>query len=74
VGIDPKPTVHELRHFRHECPAKQGLSAHCRRHFGARRQEEIPAEFLLTLSDDDLIKAIDMVKFDVGETEIRVKK
>lgn len=28
----------------------------------------------LTLSDEDLIKAIDMMKFDIGETEIRVKK
>jgi hypothetical protein len=28
----------------------------------------------LTLSDDDLVGAIDMMKFDIGETEIRVKK
>jgi hypothetical protein len=28
----------------------------------------------LTISDEDLLAAIDMMKFDVGETEIRVKK
>jgi len=28
----------------------------------------------LTLSDDDLIKAIDMMGFDIGETAIWVKK
>ena len=28
----------------------------------------------LTLSDDDLIKAIDMMMFDIGETDIRVTK
>ena len=28
----------------------------------------------LQFSDDDLIKAIDVMKFEVGETEIRVKK
>jgi hypothetical protein len=28
----------------------------------------------LTLSDDDLIRVIDMMKFDIGDTEIRVKK
>ena len=28
----------------------------------------------LTLSDNDLIKAIYMTKLDIGETEIRVKK
>lgn len=27
-----------------------------------------------TLRDDDMIKAIDMMKFDTGGTEIRVKK
>jgi hypothetical protein len=28
----------------------------------------------LTISDDDLIRAIDMMRFDVGDTEIWVKK
>jgi hypothetical protein len=28
----------------------------------------------MTISDDDLIRCIDMMKFDIGETEIRVKK
>ena len=28
----------------------------------------------MTISDDDLIRAIDMMKFDKGETEIWVKK
>jgi hypothetical protein len=28
----------------------------------------------LTLSDDDLIQVIDMMKFDIGETEIRVSR
>jgi hypothetical protein len=28
----------------------------------------------MTISDDDLVRAIDMMRFDVGETEIWVKK
>ncbi len=28
----------------------------------------------LTISDEDLLAAIDMMKFDVGETDIRTKK
>jgi len=28
----------------------------------------------LRFGDDDLIKAVDMMKFDLGETEIRVKE
>lgn len=28
----------------------------------------------MTISDDDLIRSIDMMKFDTGETEIRVRK
>lgn len=30
-------------------------------------------KFYLTLSDDDLIQVIDMMKFDIGATEIRVQ-
>jgi hypothetical protein len=28
----------------------------------------------MTISDDDLVRAIDMMRFDIGETEIWVKK
>ena len=28
----------------------------------------------LTISDEDLLTAIDMMRFDTGETEIRVRK
>jgi hypothetical protein len=28
----------------------------------------------LTISDEDLLAAIDMMKFDVGETDIRTKR
>jgi hypothetical protein len=28
----------------------------------------------MTVSDDDLVRAIDMMRFDIGETEIWVKK
>ncbi|MEW6140360.1 MAG: hypothetical protein AB1733_19240 [Thermodesulfobacteriota bacterium] len=50
------------------------MSSHCRRHLGAPGQEETLQILHLTLSDEDLIKAIDMMKLDIGETEIRVQR
>jgi hypothetical protein len=39
-------------------------------HEGKRKSLQSPN---MTLSDEDLIKAIDMMKFDIRETEIWVK-
>jgi hypothetical protein len=37
------------------------------------KKKRRPALYL-TISDEDLLAAIDMMKFDVGETDIRVKR
>ena len=73
--FDPRPTVHDLRHCWYTDSVRSGVHpAVADTILGHGDKGESLQNPYLTLSDDDLIRVIDMIKFDIGETEIRVKK
>ncbi|MFH1114718.1 MAG: hypothetical protein V1792_12440 [Pseudomonadota bacterium] len=75
VCFDPRPTVRDLRHFRLTNAVRRRVYPHAADAIWGHGDKKKSLQSLyLTLSDEDLIKAIDMMKFDTGEAEIRVKK
>jgi len=75
AGFDPKPTVHDLRHCWYTNAVRSRVYPHIADAvLGHGDKKKSLQSLYLTLSDDDLIKVIDMMKFDIGETEIRVTK
>ena len=75
VGFNPKPTVHDLRHCWHTNSVRSGVHpAIADAILGHGDKKKALQSLYLTISDDDLIRAIDGMQFDVGETEIWVKK
>lgn len=75
VGFDPKPTVHDLRHCWHTNSVRSGVHpAIADAILGHGDKKKSLQSLYMTISDDDLIRAIDMMRFDVGETEIWVKR
>jgi len=75
LGFDPKPTVHDLRHCRNTNSVTSGVHpAIADAILGHGDKKKSLQSLYMTISDDDLVRAIDMMRFDVGETEIWVKK
>lgn len=75
AGFDPKPTAHDLRHCRFTNAMRSGVPGYIADAIvGHGNKKKSLQSLYLTLSDEDLIKTIDMMKFDIGETEIRVRK
>ncbi len=75
AGFDPKPTVHDLRHCWHTNSVRSGVHpAIADAILGHGDKKKSLQSLYMTISDDDLVRAIDMMKFDTGETEIWVKK
>jgi hypothetical protein len=75
VGFDPKPTVHDLRHCWFTNAMRSGVTGYIADailgHGDKRRSLQ---NLYITSSDDDLVMAIRMMGFDIGETEIRVRQ
>ncbi|MEW6140363.1 MAG: hypothetical protein AB1733_19255 [Thermodesulfobacteriota bacterium] len=70
-----KPKVHDLRHCRFTNAVRSSVYPHIADAIVGHGDKKKSLESLyLTLSYDDLIKAIDMMELDRGETEIRVKR
>ena len=75
VGFDPKPTVHDLCHCWHTNFARTGVHpAIADAILGHGDKKESLRSLYVTISDDDPVRAIDMMRFDVGETEFWVKR
>ena len=75
VGFNPKPTVHDLRDCRRTNSVRRGpRPAIADAILGCGDKKKSLQSLYMTISDDDLIWAIDTMRFDVGETEIWVKK
>ena len=75
VGFDPKPTVHDLRHCWFTNAARSRVYPHIADAIlGQGDKKKSLQSLYLTLSDDHLVKAIDMMKFHIDETEIRVRR
>ena len=75
LGFSPKPTVHDLRHCWYTNSVRSGVHpAVADAILGHGDKRKSLQNLYLTLSDDDLIRVIDMMKFDIGETEIRVRR
>jgi integrase len=73
VGIDPRPTVHDLRHCWKTNAMRSGVHpviADMIVGHGNRKKDV--QSLYLTVSDADLVAAIDRMRFDIGETEIWV--
>jgi integrase len=75
VGFDPKPTVHDLRHCWFTNAVRSRVYPHIADAILGHGDKKKSLQALyLTISDGDLLAAIDMMKFDVGETVVRAKK
>lgn len=75
VGFDLKPTVHDLRHCWFTKAVRSKVYPYIADAIlGHGDKKKSLQSLYLTFRDDDLIKDMDMMKFDIGETEIRVKK
>jgi len=75
MGFDPKSTVHNLRHCWFTNAVRNGVHpAIADAILGHGDKKKAVQSLYLSISDADLIKAIDMMRFDVGETEIWVQK
>jgi integrase len=75
VGFNPKPTVHDLRHCWFTNAVRSWVYPYIADTIlGHGDKKKRRQALYLTISDADLLAAIDMMKFDVGETDIRVRK
>ena len=74
LGLEARPTIHDLRHCWKTNAMRSGvhpLIADAIVGHGDRKKTV--QSLYLSISDADLLGAIDRMKFDVGETEIFVK-
>jgi len=75
AGFDPKPTVYDLRHCWFTNAVRSRVYPHTAdATLGHGDKKKTVQKLYLALSDDDLVRAIDMMQFDAGETEIWLKK
>ncbi len=75
LGFDRKPRVHDLRHCRLTNAARSGVHPATADAITGHGDKKKALQSLYTsISDKDLVKAIDMMQFDTGDTEIWVKK
>jgi integrase len=74
-GISPRPRVHDLRHRCDTNAVRSGMNlliADMIVGHGDRRKDL--RSVYLTAGDHDLVREIDMMRFDIGETEIWLEK
>ena len=75
VGIDPRPTVHDLRHCWKTNAMCSGVHpAIADMIVGHGDKKKSLQSLYLSISDQDLLDAIDRMVFDNGETEIWVSE
>jgi integrase len=75
MGFNPRPRVHDLRHCWLTNAARSGVHPATADAITGHGDKKKALQSLYTsISDKDLVKAIDMMQFDTGETEIWVKK
>ena len=75
LGFNPKPTVHDLRHCWHTNSVRSGVHpAIADAILGHGDKKKSLQRLYLTISDNDLLREIDKMRFDRGTTEILVKK
>jgi integrase len=75
VGFDPKPTVHDLRHCWFTNAMRSGVPGYIADAIVGHGDKKKSLQALyMNISDKQLLDAVDMMKFDVGETDIRVRK
>lgn len=75
VGFDPKPTVHDLRHCWFTNAMRSGVLGYVADAIIGHGDKKKSLQALyLNISDKQLLDAIDTMKFDTGETDIRVRK
>jgi integrase len=69
VGFNPKPTVHDLRHCWFTNAVRSRVYPHIADAIlGHGDKKKSLQSLYLSFADEDLIKAIDMMKFDIVET------
>ncbi len=74
VGFNPRPTVHDLRHCWYTNSVRSDVHpAVADALLGHGDKRKSLQTLYLTLSDDDPIQVIDMMKLDINETEIWVQ-
>jgi integrase len=75
VGIGPGPTVHDLRHcWKTNAMRSRVYPAIADAIVGhGDRKKDVKSRYL-SISDSDLLDAIDRMRFDFGETDIRVSE
>lgn len=71
VGLSPGPTIHDLRHVWSTNAMRSGIDSRIsERILGhALKKKDVSGRYL-SVSDEDLIRAIDRMRFDHGETKI----
>ncbi len=75
VGLDPAPHFHDLRHAWKTNARRSGIDPEIRESImGHWFKEKSVTERYGRISDEELVRAIDLMTFDHGETEIVVSK
>jgi hypothetical protein len=73
--FNPKPTVHDLRHCWFTNAMRSGVPGYIADAIvGHGNKKKSLQALYLNISDQQLLDAVDMMKFDTGETDIRVRK
>ncbi len=73
MGIDPRPTVHDLRHcWKTNAMRSRVHPAIADAIVGHGNKKKDVKNLYISISDVDLLDAIDRMRWDAGETEIRV--
>src|SRR5208283_4074489 len=71
VGLDPAPTFHDLRHTWKTNAMRSGVDFEIREAIlGHCNRSKSVAERYDRISDEDLVRAVNKIRFDNGKTEI----
>ncbi|MGO9567129.1 MAG: tyrosine-type recombinase/integrase [Desulfomonilaceae bacterium] len=74
VGLDPAPTFHDLRHTWKTNAMRSGVDFEIREAIlGHCNRSKSVAERYGRISDEDLVRAVNKIRFDNGKTEILVR-
>ncbi len=75
MGFDPGWKVHDLRYCWFTNAMRCGVPGYIAAAVEGRGEKKNSLRALyLTISDEDLLAAIDMMKFNTGETGVRTKR
>jgi integrase len=75
VGLAPRPRIHDLRHCWKTNAMRSGLHPDIADAIvGHGNKKKAPRTVYLSISDEDLVREIDRMKFDQGDTEIWLQK